>query len=141
MFSQIDIVLSITMSSPDCKQSTIKALQDAKKVIRGINKKTYEENGSIGTVLVQKFGECVGKTISGKFLGFGKVVCMSKTWEPIAAKKEVLIKAIDEKISKLKQSSKPSKKQGKKYSGGDSSWLQSEQRLESFSLFGGDYLA
>jgi ABC-type Fe3+-hydroxamate transport system substrate-binding protein len=126
----------------ECVKTTIKTLKEAKKTIRGITKKSYMDNGSIGTVLVQTYGECVGKRISNKFLSFGKVVGLSKTWEPIAAKREDLLKAIDEKIEKL-QSRLPPKKSRKtksKVSGGDANWIQAEQQLEKFSLFGGEYL-
>lgn len=124
----------------DCIKATIKSLKEAKKTIRGITKKSYIDNGSIGTVLVQTYGECAGKRLSNKFLGFGKVVGLSKTWEPVAAKKDTLLKAIDEKILKL-ESRLPAKKSRRVTSGGEigSSWVQAEQRMENFSLFGGDY--
>ena len=122
-----------------CIKTTIKTLKEAKKTIRGITKKSYVDNGSIGTVLVQTYGECAGKRLSGKFLSFGKVVGLSKTWEPVASKKEALLKAIDEKIEKLE--AKLPVKKTRKTSGGDADWIQAEQRLEKFSLFGGEYMS
>jgi hypothetical protein len=124
-----------------CIKTTLKTLKEAKKTIRSITKKSYMDNGSIGTVLSQTYGECAGKGLSAKFLSFGKVVSLSKTWEPVATKKEALLKAIDEKIEKL-ETKLPAKKSRKSpvTSGGNYDWIQAEQRLESFSLFGGDYI-
>lgn len=109
----------------------IKALQDAKKYIKDVNRKNFEENGAIGSLLMQKYGECVGKSMTTRFLGFGKVVCMSKSWEPIRVKQQALIKAIDEKIEK-------NAKLNKSQRGGES-WLQAEKRLESYNIFGGSF--
>ena len=110
--------------------SVVMDLTEAKKLLKSINKDNYKQHGSIGTLLLQTYGESAGKLMSTKFLSFGKSVCMSNTWEPVSAKKKALIKAIDEiLITKSKQKSRQA--------GGNISWLQAEKRLESFNLFGG----